>query len=67
MAPKRRGRRRNDWWQLIAFLMKTFKMSIDQIAQMDLVQIHAIVEGHRRLYGQKSVDLDELEELIGHG
>lgn len=52
---------------MIAFLMKTFKMSIDQIAQMDLVQIHAIVEGHRRLYGQKSVDLDELEELIGHG
>lgn len=49
---------------MIAFLMKTFKLTIDQIAQMDLVQIHAILEGHKRLFGQKTVGFDELEELM---
>jgi hypothetical protein len=37
-------------WQLIAFLMKTFHLSIGQIAQMDLVQIYALVEGYLGLY-----------------
>jgi uncharacterized membrane protein len=50
MRGKSRRRGRNQWWQLIAFLMKTFHLSIGQIAQMDLVQIYALVEGYLGLY-----------------
>jgi len=49
--------------------MKTFHLSIRQIAQMDLVQIYAIVEGYRQMQGSqsKSLSLTELEELMGNG
>ncbi|MCS7264727.1 MAG: hypothetical protein NZ805_07830 [Armatimonadetes bacterium] len=47
--------------------MKTFKLSIEQIAQMDLVQIYAILEGHKRLFGQRTIGFDELEELMRNG
>jgi len=49
--------------------MKTFHLSISQIAQMDLVQIYAIVEGYRQMQGSqsKSLSLTELEELMGNG
>jgi hypothetical protein len=62
-------RRGNQWWQLIAFLMKTFHLSIGQIAQMDLVQIYAITEGYRQMQGMqsKSLSIAELEELMGNG
>jgi len=68
MAGKSRRRGRNQWWQLVAFLMKTFHLSIEQIAQMDLVQIYAIVEGYRQMQGTqtKSLSLTELEELMGN-
>ncbi|MCS7187792.1 MAG: hypothetical protein RMK89_12685 [Armatimonadota bacterium] len=40
--------------------MKTFKLSIEQIAQMDLVQIYAIVEGYKRLdQSSQRFSLDE--------
>jgi hypothetical protein len=54
---------------LIAFLMKTFHLSIGQIAQMDLVQIYAITEGYRQIQGtqSKSLSIAELEELMGNG
>jgi predicted enzyme related to lactoylglutathione lyase len=54
---------------LIAFLMKTFQLSISQIAQMDLVQIYAITEGYRQMQGMqsKSLSVAELEELMGNG
>jgi hypothetical protein len=52
---------------LIAFLMKTFHLSIGQIAQMDLVQIYAITEGYRQMQGTQTKSLAELEELMGNG
>jgi hypothetical protein len=69
VAGKSRRRGRNQWWQLIAFLMKTFHLSIGQIAQMDLVQIYAITEGYRQMQGTqtKSLSVAELEELMNNG
>jgi hypothetical protein len=69
VAGKSRRRGRNQWWQLIAFLMKTFHLSIGQIAQMDLVQIYAITAGYRQMQGTqtKSLSVAELEELMGNG
>jgi len=48
--------------------MKTFHLSIGQIAQMDLVQIYAIVEGYQQMQGTqtKSMSIAELEELMGN-
>jgi hypothetical protein len=49
--------------------MKTFHLSIGQIAQMDLVQIYAITEGYRQMQGTQatSLSITELEELMGNG
>jgi len=64
LAGKSKRRGRNQWWQLIAFLMRTFHLSIGQIAQMDLVQIYAIVEGYMALSQGGTKTPDEIWEEI---
>jgi hypothetical protein len=44
--------------------MKTFHLSIGQIAQMDLVQIYALVEGYMALSQGGTKTSDEIWEAI---
>lgn len=48
--------------------MRTLHLSVDQVADMDLVQIYAVVESYQQMQGTqaKLLSIAEPEELMGN-